>query len=85
MTCTRLIVVLLLLSVSTFSVDVNDAHKYIHLIKDVHYYYETSCIVTVFSNCHDSKFRSLFSKVVDSTVLFKFISLKCKFISFFLV
>ncbi|KAF3420071.1 hypothetical protein E2986_12355 [Frieseomelitta varia] len=64
MTYTRLMVVLLLLSVSTFSVDVNNAYKYIHLIKDVHYYYETSCIITVFSNCHDSKFRSLFSKIL---------------------
>ncbi|CAD1478680.1 unnamed protein product [Heterotrigona itama] len=53
MTCTRLIVVLLL-PVSTFSVDVNDAYKYIHLIQDVHYYYETSCIITVFSNSHDN-------------------------------
>lgn len=59
------IILLFLLPVPSFSMDVNDAHKYILLIKDVHKYYETTCIIIVRSDSvHTGKFCSLFSKIV---------------------
>lgn len=63
------IIILLLLSVSAFSVDINDANKYVLLIKDVHNYYKTSCIIIVCSNSHTSKSCSLFSKIVCAKVV----------------
>ncbi|CAK9804446.1 Glutamate receptor ionotropic, delta-2 [Anthophora quadrimaculata] len=50
MFCTT--IVLLLLPVSAFSVDINDAYNYIFLIKDIHNYYQTTCIIIVHSDTY---------------------------------
>lgn len=56
--------IILLFLFPSFSMDVNDPRKYILLIKDVHKYYETTCIIIVRSDSHTGKFCSLFSKIV---------------------
>ncbi|XP_026669286.1 uncharacterized protein LOC113464334, partial [Ceratina calcarata] len=54
------IIALLLLPVPGFVTDVNDAHSYTLLIKDVRNYYGTSCIVIVHSdNSTDFNYASL--------------------------
>lgn len=49
-TCYAIILLFLLPVPFSFSMDVNDALKYILLIKDVHKYYKTTCIIIVHSD-----------------------------------
>lgn len=75
-TCYAIILLFLLPVPFSFSMDVNDALKYILLIKDVHKYYKTTCIIIVHSDSDTGKF--CFALLENCIITFGLINLKCE-------